>query len=98
MPVQLFHLLRQTVAVKRFPASAFGELHHKRWRIEEAFKRLEHRFNLEHVSGLSRQAVVQDVAAKIMCDNVQTLASLTAHEQAALREVDRINHADAHRA
>ena len=39
---------------------------------------------------------MQDVAAKIMCDNVQTLASLTAHEQAALREVDRINHAYAH--
>ena len=32
--------------VKRFPAIAFGDLHHKRWRIEEAFKQLEHRLNL----------------------------------------------------
>ena len=56
----------------RFPASAFGDLCHKRWRIEEAFKRLKHRLNLEHGSGLSQQAVVQDVAAKLMCDNLQT--------------------------
>ena len=82
----------------RFPASAFGDLYHKRWRIEEAFKRLKHRLNLEHVSGLSQQAVVQDVAAKIMCDNLQTLAALTAHDQADLRAVDRINHAYAHTA
>ncbi|NHZ67232.1 transposase, partial [Massilia genomosp. 1] len=31
----------------RFPASAFGDLYHKRWRIEEAFKRLKSRLNLE---------------------------------------------------
>lgn len=82
----------------RFPVSAFGDLYHKRWRIEEAFKRLKHRLNLEHVSGLSQQAVVQDVAAKIMCDNLQTLVALTARDQADLRAIDRINHAYAHTA
>ena len=91
-------LMTNLFDTRRFPASAFGDLYHRRWRIEEAFKRLKHRLNLEHVSGLSQQAVVQDVAAKIMCDNLQTLASLTAREQAALREVDRINHAYAHTA
>ncbi|WP_426197697.1 transposase [Massilia sp. DWR3-1-1] len=40
------------------PTSAFGDPYHKRWRIEEAFKWLKHRLNLEHVSGLSQQAVV----------------------------------------
>ncbi|WP_051068197.1 IS4 family transposase [Janthinobacterium sp. CG3] len=82
----------------RFPADGFGDLYHKRWRIEEAFKRLKHRLNLEHVSGLSQQAVVQDVAAKIMCDNLQTLAALTAHDSADLRAAERINHAYAHTA
>lgn len=33
-----------------------------------------------------------------MCDNLQTLATLTAREQADLRAVDRINHAYAHTA
>lgn len=80
----------------RFPASAFGDLYHQRWRIEEAFKRLKSRLHLEHVSGLSQQAVVHDVAAKIMCDNLQALVALATHHQADLRALDRINHSYAH--
>jgi hypothetical protein len=83
---------------KLFPADCFGELYHKRWGIEEAFKRLKHRLNLEHVTGLSQQAVVQDVAAKIVCDNLQALVSITAHADADLPENKRINHAYAHTA
>jgi len=83
---------------KLFPAECFGELYHKRWGIEEAFKRLKHRLNLEHVTGLSQQAVAQDVAAKIVCDNLQALVSLTAHADADLPEEKRINHAYAHTA
>lgn len=79
-----------------FPVTSFGDLYHQRWRIEEAFKRLNHRLNIEHVSGLSQQAVVQDVDAKIMTDNLQALTALTAHGDADLRAADRINHAYAH--
>ena len=82
----------------RFPASQFGDLYHQRWRIEEAFKRLKHRLNLEHVTGLSQQAVVQDVAAKVLCDNLQMLTSLAAHDNAELPESDRLNHAYVHTA
>lgn len=81
-----------------FPADCFGELYHQRWGIEEAFKRLKHRLNLEHVTGLSQQAVAQDVAAKIVCDNLQALVSLTAHADADLPDEKRINHAYAHTA
>jgi hypothetical protein len=83
---------------KLYPASCFGELYHKRWGIEEAFKRLKHRLNLEHVTGLTQQAVVQDVAAKIVCDNLQALVALTAQADADLPEDKRINHAYAHTA
>lgn len=83
---------------KLYPASCFGELYHKRWGIEEAFKRLKHRLNIEHVSGLTQQAVAQDVAAKIVCDNLQALVALTAHADADLPDSKRINHAYAHTA
>ena len=83
---------------KLYPASCFGELYHKRWGIEEAFKRLKHRLNIEHVSGLTQQAVAQDVAAKIVCDNLQALVALTAHADADLPDNKRINHAYAHTA
>ena len=83
---------------KLYPASCFAELYHKRWGIEEAFKRLKHRLNLEHVTGLTQQAVAQDVAAKIVCDNLQALTSLTAHADADLPASERVNHAYAHTA
>ena len=81
-----------------FPASAFGDLYHQRWRIEESFKRLKHRLSLEHVSGLSQQAVQQDVAAKILCDNLQALTAAAAHAAANLADCARINHAYVHTA
>jgi hypothetical protein len=56
-----------------YPCEAFDDLYHKRWRIEEAFKRLKLRLHLEAVSGLSQQAVIIDVAAKVLADNLASL-------------------------
>lgn len=83
---------------KLYPANCFAQLYHQRWGIEEAFKRLKHRLNLEHVTGLTQQAVAQDVAAKIVCDNLQALVALTAHADADLPDSRRVNHAYAHTA
>ena len=58
-----------------FPASVFGDLYHQRWRIEEAFKRLKQRLKLECVSGLTQQALLVDVAAKVLADNLATLVA-----------------------
>jgi hypothetical protein len=58
---------------ENFPWECFGELYHKRWRIEEAFKRLKHHMKLESVSGLSQQALIIDVAAKVLADNLASL-------------------------
>jgi hypothetical protein len=57
-----------------YPAQEFADLYHARWRIEEAFKRIKHRLNLEHLSGLSWLAAQQDLGAKIVCDNLAALA------------------------
>ncbi|WP_083370336.1 IS4 family transposase [Chromobacterium sphagni] len=89
-------LMTNILDVHTFPAADFGALYHQRWRIEEAFKRLKHRLNLEHVSGLSQLAVMQDFAAKVLCDNLQALACLAATEEDPLPEGRRINHAYAH--
>ena len=39
-------LMTNLMDATRFPANAFGDLYHQRWRIEEAFKRLKHRLSL----------------------------------------------------
>lgn len=64
------------------PAESFGALYHQRWRIEEAFKRLKHRLHLESVSGLSQHAVMVDVAAKVLADNLASLLALAAQQHA----------------
>lgn len=86
-------LMTNLLDFDRWPAATFSDLYHQRWRIEEAFKRLKHRLNLEHVSGLSQRAVQQDFDAKIVCDNLHSLATTTAHEQAQLPATSRINRA-----
>ena len=91
-------LMTNLLDVTRFPASRFADLYHQRWRIEEAFKRIKHRLNLEHVSGLSQLAVEQDVAAKVLCDNLQALTTLEAHNNDDLPNRERINRAYVHTA
>jgi len=91
-------LMTSLLDTTRFPASRFADLYHQRWRIEEAFKRLKHRLNLEHASGLSQLAVEQDVAAKVLCDNLQALATLEARGSGELQDRERINRAYVHTA
>lgn len=89
-------LMTNLLDTAAFPRSEFGDLHHQRWRIEECFKRLKHRLNLEHVSGLSQQAAAQDFAAKIVCDNLQSLAVQAAQGALPLPPTRRINRTAAH--
>lgn len=89
-------LMTNLLDAQVFPAADFGAHYHQRWRIEEAFKRLKHHLNLEHVSGLSQLAVMQDFAAKVLCDNLQVLACLAAAVGKPLPEGRRINRAYAY--
>jgi hypothetical protein len=66
------------------PADSFAELYHQRWRIEEAFKRLKQRMKLQCVSGLSQHALLIDVAAKVLADNLASLLCIAAAQQADL--------------
>lgn len=72
------------------PAAAFGDLYHRRWRIEEAFKRLKHRLRLEAVSGLSQHAVMVDMAAKVLADNIASLMCLGAQQTTTQPDAGRL--------
>jgi hypothetical protein len=77
-------VLATNLDAERFDAALFGDLYHQRWRIEEAFKRLKHRLHLEAVSGLSQQALIIDVAAKVLADNITSLMCAAAAQEADL--------------
>jgi hypothetical protein len=67
-----------------YPAASFADLYHRRWRIEEAFKRLKLRLALENTSGLSWLAAQQDFGAKILADNLNALAATAATQENAV--------------
>ncbi len=71
------------------PAHAFAQLYHLRWRIEEAFKRLKLRMKLECVSGLSQHALLIDVAAKVLADNLASLMCIAAAQAVDLPSSSR---------
>lgn len=68
-------LMTNLLDAARYPAAQFGALYHRRWRVEEAFKRIKHRLRLEAPSGLTYLAFQQDFAAKVLADNLYQLLS-----------------------
>jgi hypothetical protein len=83
-------VMATNLPVQDFPASVFGQLYHQRWRIEEAFKRFKHRLQLENVSGLTQQALLVDVAAKVLADNLAALVCRAAQTDHQLQPEDRV--------
>ena len=75
-------LMTSLLDAERFPAADFGALYHRRWRVEEAFKRLKHRLRLEAPTGLTHLAFQQDFAAKILADNLQRVLTASAPDSA----------------
>ena len=82
-------VLATNLPANGFPAEVFVELYHTRWRIEEAFKRLKHQVKLESVSGLTQHAVLVDVHAKVLADNLASLVCMGAAQVAELESASR---------
>ena len=78
-------LMTSLLDTERYPAAAFGALYHRRWRVEEAFKRIKHRLHLEAVSGLNYLALQQDFAAKVVADNLHILLAAANDPEAAMQ-------------
>jgi len=74
-------LITNLLDVETFDAKIFKDLYHRRWGIEEQYKRLKQWAEIENFSGKSVSAVRQDFHAKIVATNLTALAVLAAQEQ-----------------
>ncbi len=54
-----------------YPTAEFGELYHQRWGIETFYGLIKSRLDLENFSGLSAEAVRQDVQATVFISNLE---------------------------
>ena len=59
---------------KAFPRKIFSDLYQQRWGIEEDYKVLKSRLTIENYSGLSLEAVLQDIHAKTLTKNIASVA------------------------
>jgi hypothetical protein len=51
---------------KTYPTALFADLYHQRWGVEEDYKVLKSRLNIENYSSLPVEGVLQDLHAKLL--------------------------------
>ena len=73
-----------------YPTAAFAELYHYRWGIETYYNVLKSRLDLENFSGLTAEAIRQDLHAAIFLSNMESILI-----QPAQRQSRRAAHRDA---
>jgi Transposase DDE domain len=83
---------------QRYPTEEFGELYHYRWGIETYYGLVKGRLDLENFTGLSAEAVRQDLYSTIFLSNLESILIVPAQEQLRqksepLQHRQQVNHA-----
>lgn len=73
-------ILATNVLDKRLAESSFDQLYNMRWGVEEEFKRLKCRAEVENFSGIKMEFVLQDFYAEILRLNLSTALAIEAKE------------------
>ncbi len=81
LPEGIEILMTSVTDRKRIHHSEFKALYHKRWGVEEIFKRLKSRLEIENFTGKSPLAIQQDFHAKVVACNLSALLSRAAQHQ-----------------
>lgn len=63
-------LITSLIDMEQYPLNIFNDLYHQRWPIEEDYKIIKCRMELENFSGKSALSVYQDFHAKIFAKNL----------------------------
>lgn len=71
-------LVTSLLDAKRFPRKTFLNLYHQRWFVEEDYKIMKSRLEIENFSGLSVEAIKQDIHAKVLTKNLAAVAIVEA--------------------
>jgi hypothetical protein len=74
---------------EQFATGCFAELYQQRWPIEEDYKRLKSRLELENWSGLTAQAIRQDFYATLFTKNLAAILAHPAHQAVAAQTAPR---------
>jgi len=81
-----------------YPTDCFGGLYHCRWGIETFYGLLKGRLELGNFTGLSAEAIRQDIHSTILVSNLESILIAPANEKlkaksASLQQAQQVNHA-----
>jgi hypothetical protein len=81
-----------------YPTECFAELYHRRWGIETFYHVLKSRLDLGNFTGLTPEAIRQDVYATVFVSNLESVLIVPANQQlqehsATLKNLQQVNHA-----
>lgn len=71
-------LITSLLDQEQFPYIEFKILYHQRWFIEEDYKIMKSRLEIENFSGFSVEAIKQDIHAKVLTKNLAAIAIMEA--------------------
>ena len=93
-------LITSLTDMEQFPYELFADLYHLRWPVEEDFKTLKYRLQVENWSGKTVHSVYQDFHAKCFSKNLTAVVATTTvddikKKSLTLRHPNQINFAQA---
>jgi len=59
---------------EKYPYEIFKDLYFQRWGVEEDYKIMKSRLTIENFSGISVEAILQDIFAKVLTKNIAAVA------------------------
>ncbi len=66
---------------EKYPYELFKELYHKRWAIEESYKLMKYRLDMENFTGKSPELIKQDFFARIFTLNLTSILTASVQEE-----------------
>ena len=86
--------------MKKYPIELFSDLYHCRWPVEEDYKTLKYRLQVENFSGKTIHSVYQDFHAKVFSKNMASVIAGTTKKEISIKSksllhIHQINFAQA---
>ncbi len=93
-------LITSLTDMDKYPHRVFAHLYHLRWPVEEDYKTLKYRLQVENFSGKTVHSVYQDFHAKLFSKNFTAMIAATTKKEIIkksefLRHLHQINYAQA---
>lgn len=77
--------------IEEFKSHEFKDLYFKRWGIEENYKFLKHKFQLENFSGRTQEAILQDFYASILNANFMYFMEMITPKKVSHKHIYQVN-------